>query len=165
MDADRGSTDRSKTEGPAHGVFGSCLSHIYALGLAQRSEPLSAFEGRCRVTTIDPKVRDRRFRPWQRVVLPARLRPFDPGLGPGTCTFVLLFDNGYFSEFGTFSITDWLGHTPPEVLAKTFDLPAETFADFPKKQVYIATGAPRATPEASAGFARQPAAHPSLSAA
>jgi len=51
---------------------------------------------------------------------------------------VLLFDNGYFSEFGTFSITDWLGHTPPEVLAKTFD-PAETFADFPKKQVYIAT--------------------------
>src|SRR5262249_45034086 len=58
----------------------------------------------------------------------------------GTCTFVLVFDDGYFSEFGTFSITDWLGHTPPEVLAKTFDLPAETFADFPKKQVYIATG-------------------------
>jgi len=55
MDADQGSTDRSKTEGPAHGVFGSCLSRIYALGLAQRSEPLSAFEGRCRVTTIDPK--------------------------------------------------------------------------------------------------------------
>jgi oxalate decarboxylase len=48
---------------------------------------------------------------------------------------VLGFDNGYFSEFGTSSITDWLGHTPPEVLAKTFDLPAETFSDFPKKQV------------------------------
>jgi oxalate decarboxylase len=26
------------------------------------------------------------------------------------------------------------------VLAKTFDLPPETFADFPKKEVYIATG-------------------------
>jgi hypothetical protein len=53
---------------------------------------------------------------------------------------VLVFDNGYFSEFGTFSITDWIGHTPPEVLAKTFNLPAETFADVPKKEVYIATG-------------------------
>jgi oxalate decarboxylase len=60
---------------------------------------------------------------------------------------VLLFDNGYFSEFGTFSITDGLGHTPPEVLAKTFDLPAETFADFPKKQVYIATGLRPALPQ------------------
>ena len=26
------------------------------------------------------------------------------------------------------------------MLAKTFDLPPETFADFPKKEVYIATG-------------------------
>ena len=26
------------------------------------------------------------------------------GLGPGTCVFLLVFDNGYFSEFGTFSI-------------------------------------------------------------
>ncbi len=51
-----------------------------------------------------------------------------------------MFDNGYFSEFGTFSITDWLGHTPPEVLAKNFGLPASAFADFPKKEVYIAKG-------------------------
>jgi oxalate decarboxylase len=51
-----------------------------------------------------------------------------------------VFDNGYFSEFGTFSITDWLGHTPPEVLAKNFNLPASTFADFPKQEVYIAKG-------------------------
>jgi oxalate decarboxylase family bicupin protein len=62
------------------------------------------------------------------------------GIGPGTCTFLLVFDNGYFSEFGTFSITDWLGHTPPEVLARNFGLPASTFANFPKKEVYIATG-------------------------
>lgn len=33
------------------------------------------------------------------------------GLGPGTCAFVLVFDNGHFSEFGTFSISDWIGHT------------------------------------------------------
>ena len=40
------------------------------------------------------------------------------GLGPGETHFVLIFDDGAFSEFGTFSSTDWLGHTPPEVLSK-----------------------------------------------
>ena len=35
------------------------------------------------------------------------------GLGPGETHFVLIFDDGAFSEFGTFSTTDWLGHTPP----------------------------------------------------
>jgi oxalate decarboxylase len=53
---------------------------------------------------------------------------------------VLVFDNGYFSEFGTFSITDWLGHTPPEVLAKSLGVPAQTFTNFPKSEVYIAKG-------------------------
>jgi oxalate decarboxylase len=54
--------------------------------------------------------------------------------------FLLVFDNGYFSEFGTFSISDWIGHTPPDVLARNFGVPASTFADFPKKEVYINTG-------------------------
>jgi hypothetical protein len=30
-------------------------------------------------------------------------------------------------------MTDWLGHTPAETLAKNFDLPASTFANFPKQ--------------------------------
>ena len=53
---------------------------------------------------------------------------------------MLVFDNGYFSEFGTFSISDWVGHTPAEVLAKNFGVPAATFANFPKEEVYIAKG-------------------------
>jgi len=39
------------------------------------------------------------------------------------CHFILIFDNGYFSEFGTFSITDWLGHTPKPLLAKNLGVP------------------------------------------
>ena len=58
----------------------------------------------------------------------------------GGCTFILVFDNGYFSEFGTFSITDWLGHTPHEVLAKNFGMPVSAFAKFPDHEVYIAKG-------------------------
>jgi oxalate decarboxylase len=45
-------------------------------------------------------------------------------LGDESCHFVLIFDNGHFSEFGTFSISDWVGHTPKPVLAKNFGLPA-----------------------------------------
>ena len=33
-----------------------------------------------------------------------------------------------------------LGHTPPEVLAKYFGVPAATFANFPKREVYISKG-------------------------
>ena len=67
------------------------------------------------------------------------------GIGPGTCVFVLVFDNGYFSEFGTFSISDWIGHTPPEVLAKYFGVPVATFANFPKREK-IRPGYPRCPP-------------------
>jgi oxalate decarboxylase len=63
-------------------------------------------------------------------------------LGNEPCHFVLIFDNGYFSEFGTFSISDWIGHTPKAVLAKNFGLPASTFDGFPQKEVYIAHGTP-----------------------
>jgi oxalate decarboxylase len=79
-------------------------------------------------------------------------------VGSEECHFILAFDNGHFSEFGTFSITDWLGHTPPEVLEKNLGVPAATFANFPKQEVYIALGAvPRPlAAEPPAGSAEAP---------
>ena len=62
-------------------------------------------------------------------------------LGDKPCHFILIFDNGYFSEFGTFSITDWLGHVPKALLAKNFRLPESSFDGFPKEEVYFARGA------------------------
>jgi oxalate decarboxylase len=62
-------------------------------------------------------------------------------LGAEPCHFILIFDNGYFSEFGTFSITDWISHTPKPLLAKNFGLPEATFDRFPKEEVYFARGA------------------------
>jgi oxalate decarboxylase len=61
-------------------------------------------------------------------------------LGDNPCHFILIFDNGYFSEFGTFSITDWIGHTPKALLAKNFGLPESAFDGFPTKEVYFARG-------------------------
>ncbi len=59
------------------------------------------------------------------------------GLGPDGCEFLLVFNDGNFNEFDTFLLTDWMTHTPPEVLAKNFGVPAETFAKVPKKELFI----------------------------
>lgn len=61
-------------------------------------------------------------------------------LGNKPCHFLLGFDSGHFSEFGTFSITDWLGHTNPAILSRHLNLPPAALVDIPKKEVYIGTG-------------------------
>jgi oxalate decarboxylase len=107
---------------------------------ANAAEWAYVIAGRCRVTTIDPQGRSETadFGPGDVWYFPRGHGHSIQGLSD--CAFVLVFDNGYFSEFGTFSITDWLGHTPPGVLAKTFGVPAATFAAFPKREVYIVKG-------------------------
>ncbi|MCO8243595.1 oxalate decarboxylase family bicupin [Haladaptatus sp. AB643] len=52
------------------------------------------------------------------------------GLEEG-CEFLLVFDDGDFSENETFLITDWFEHTPRDVLAKNFGVPEEAFDDLP----------------------------------
>ena len=65
------------------------------------------------------------------------------GLGPDGCRFLLVFDDGNFDEFHTFLITDWLAHTPKDVLAKNFDVQPSTFDKVPKKELFIfQTGLP-----------------------
>src|SRR6202795_744157 len=59
------------------------------------------------------------------------------GLGPDGCRFLLVFDDGNFNEFGTFLITDWLAHTPREVLAKNFNVAKSTFNNVPKEELFI----------------------------
>ena len=53
------------------------------------------------------------------------------GLDEG-CEFLLVFDDGTFSEDSTFLISDWFNHTPKEVLAKNFGVAASEFADLPR---------------------------------
>ncbi|MGD9723768.1 MAG: cupin domain-containing protein [Pirellulales bacterium] len=116
---------------------------------ATAAEWAFVIDGRVRTTVIEPEGY-------------AETNDFDPGdiwyfprghghmlecLGNEPCHFILIFDNGYFSEFGTFSITDWLGHAPQALLAKNFGLPESSFAGFPKSEVYFARGkAPPAEP-------------------
>jgi len=98
--------------------------------------------GHCRITVIDPQGRSevKDFGPGDVWYFPRGHGHSIQGMGDEECHFILVFDSGYFSEFATFSMSDWLAQTPKEVLAKQFNLPAETFNSFPKKEVYIAQG-------------------------
>jgi|SRR5579884_3825072 len=59
------------------------------------------------------------------------------GLGDEGCEFLLVFDDGNFSEFETFLITDWMAHTPREVLAKNFGVPPSAFDRIPEEELFI----------------------------
>jgi oxalate decarboxylase len=110
---------------------------------ATAAEWAFVLEGRVRTTVIDPQgfaeVDD--FNPGDVWFFPRGHAHMLECLSDKPCHFILIFDNGYFSEFGTFSITDWLGHAPKALLAKNFGVPESTFDDFPKEEVYFARGA------------------------
>ncbi len=61
------------------------------------------------------------------------------GLAEG-CEFLLVFDDGNFSENETFLLTDWFAHTPKEVLAKNFGVPESAFANIPAQALYMFQG-------------------------
>jgi oxalate decarboxylase len=59
------------------------------------------------------------------------------GLGPDGCEFLLVFDDGNFSEYETVLLSDWMAHTPPEVVAKNFRVDAKALENLPKKELFI----------------------------
>lgn len=59
------------------------------------------------------------------------------GLGPDGCQFILVFNDGNFNEYETFLLSDWMHHTPPEVLAKNFGVPEATFKNVPPHELFI----------------------------
>ena len=59
------------------------------------------------------------------------------GLEPDGCEFLLVFDEGDFTEEGTFLLSELLAHTPPSVLAKNFRLDKGAIAKLPKEALYI----------------------------
>ncbi len=58
------------------------------------------------------------------------------GLEEGT-EFVLVFNDGNFSENQTLLVTELFAHTPREVLAKNFGVPVEAFEGIPASEKYI----------------------------
>jgi oxalate decarboxylase len=78
------------------------------------------------------------------------------GLDPDGTQFLLVFDDGAFSEFDTFLPTEWMAHTPVEVLAKNFQMPANDFSMIPLHQLYIFQAAPPGPLSAAQQSAKSP---------
>lgn len=62
------------------------------------------------------------------------------GLGPNGTEFLLIFDDGGFSEESTFLLTDWMAHTPKSVLSENFRVAPSTFDSIPPSEKYIFKG-------------------------
>jgi oxalate decarboxylase len=88
--------------------------------------------GRARITAVDPSGRNFAADVGEGDLwfFPEGVPHSIQGLSDG-CEFLLVFDDGAFSEFGTFLLTDWFARTPRSVLAKNFGVPEAAFARIP----------------------------------
>jgi oxalate decarboxylase len=73
-------------------------------------------------------------------IFPAGFPHSIQGLGPDGCQFLLVFNQGMFSEDNTFLISEWVAHTPTEVLSKNFNLDKVALEKLPTDALYIFPG-------------------------
>lgn len=59
------------------------------------------------------------------------------GLAPDGAEFLLVFDDGNFSEYATVLLSDWMAHTPKEVLAKNFGTRPQYLEKMPSRELFI----------------------------
>jgi oxalate decarboxylase len=96
-------------------------------------------KGRARITAIDQDART-----FQEDVgegdlwyFPAGIPHSIQGLEGDGCEFLLVFDDGNFSEEETFLLSDWMAHIPKNILAKNFGVPESAFSGIPEKDLWI----------------------------
>ena len=95
--------------------------------------------GSARITAVDQKGRASvsDVKEGDLWIFPGGIPHSIQGIGEDGCEFLLVFDDGNFNEFQTFLLTDWMAHTPREVLAKNFGWPESTFDTVPPKELFI----------------------------
>lgn len=59
------------------------------------------------------------------------------GLNPDGCEFLLVFDDGNFSEYETVLLTDWMAHTPHDVLAANFGVSPQSMEKMVRREKFI----------------------------
>jgi oxalate decarboxylase len=104
----------------------------------QQAEWAYMILGGARITAVDQNGRN-----FIADVGPGDLWYFPPGIPHSIqglaegCEFLLVFDDGSFSDLNTLSISDWFAHTPKEVLSANFGVPVNAFDAIPQEQLYI----------------------------
>jgi oxalate decarboxylase len=108
----------------------------------QQAEWAIMLDGRCRITVLDELGRSsvQDVKTGDLWYFPPGLPHSLQGLGSDGAEFLLAFDNGRASEFNTLLLTDWIAHTPPDVLALNFGVPADAFKNVPLDNLWIFQG-------------------------
>ncbi|WP_206244902.1 cupin domain-containing protein [Novosphingobium terrae] len=105
----------------------------------QQAEWAVMTDGKCRITVLDgdgrAAVRD--VKEGDLWYFPPGLPHSLQGIGTSGAEFTLVFDNGRASEFNTLMLTEWMAHTPPEILADNFGLPQSAFQNIPMDNLWI----------------------------
>lgn len=104
----------------------------------RESEWAYVLKGQARITLVDPEGRtfEDDLGEGDLWFFPAGYPHSIQGIGEDGCEFLLVFDDGNFSEDSTFLLTDWLRHTPQEVIEKNFQVNNHAFKNIPK-ELYI----------------------------
>lgn len=117
----------------------------------QQAEWSFMIMGGARITAVDQNGRN-----FIADVCTGDLWYFPPGIPhsiqglSGGCEFMLVFDDGKFSDNNTLSISDWMARTPRDVLSANFGVPQSAFAHIPRKERYMYQGpVPSPLPEAA----------------
>ncbi|KAJ7315352.1 oxalate decarboxylase [Mycena albidolilacea] len=113
------------------------------------SEWAYVLKGSTQITAVDAEGRN-----FLATVGPGDLWFFPPGIPhslqatndtAGGSEFILVFDDGDFSEDSTFLLTDWLSHVPAEVIQKNFKANPDAFSHIPAQELYIFPSTPPAS--------------------
>ncbi|MEN3268023.1 oxalate decarboxylase family bicupin [Pseudonocardia sp.] len=107
----------------------------------KQSEWAYVLEGSCRISAVDQEGRNflddvRKGDLW---FFPRGVPHHIQALGDGV-EFLLVFDDGMFSENSTFLLSDFFAHTPKSVLAKNFGWSVDQLEHIPEREKYIFPG-------------------------
>ena len=88
-------------------------------------------KGKARMTVFDtgPKAQTADFRPGDIAVVKKGLGHYVQNTGTTDLVFLELFKADHYAEV---SLSDWLTHTPPQMVMDTLKISRETLARFPK---------------------------------
>lgn len=99
-------------------------------------------DGHCQVTALDPEGLTEVVN-----LGPGDLWYFPKGhshaiqtLGAVPCHAILAFDDGLYSEHGTFGLSDWMSRYDQQALTQAFGASAEVLGQIPKAETYIMQG-------------------------
>ena len=98
--------------------------------------------GQCQITVVDPEGETEvaNYGPGDLWFFPKGHAHAIQTIGSEPCHAVLAFDDGLYSDHGTFGVSDWMSRYDSKTLEQAFGVSAEFAASIPKAETYINQG-------------------------